>query len=105
MPHGARDARGAAQWVEDRAEHLLAATHARDHRYVVKAGFASDGTLLALQADSTCNVGAYSVYPWTAGIEPLMARGLLSGPYRLDNYRCTVRGVATNTAPSGRSTT
>lgn len=89
------------KWVEDRAEHLLAATHARDHRYVVKAGFGADGQLLALEADVTCNVGAYSVYPWTAGIEPLMAGGLLSGPYRLENYRCTVRGVATNTAPSG----
>jgi carbon-monoxide dehydrogenase large subunit len=89
------------KWVEDRAEHLLAATHARDHRYLLKAGFAEDGELLAVQADVTCNVGAYSVYPWTAGIEPLMAGGLLSGPYRLSHYRCTVRGVATNTAPSG----
>lgn len=89
------------KWVEDRAEHLLAATHARDHRYLVKAGFAEDGQLLALDADITCNVGAYSVYPWTAGIEPLMAGGLLSGPYRLEHYQCTVRGVATNTAPSG----
>jgi carbon-monoxide dehydrogenase large subunit len=89
------------KWVEDRAEHLLAATHARDHRYLMKAGFAGDGRLLAVEADVTCNVGAYSVYPWTAGIEPLMAGGLLSGPYRLDDYRCTVRGVATNTAPSG----
>ena len=44
---------------------------------------------------------AYSGYPWTAGIEPLMAGGLLSGPYRLANYDCTVRGVATNTAPAG----
>ena len=58
--------------------------------------------LLALQADITCNVGAYSVYPWTAGIEPLMAGGLLSGPYRLANYDCTVCGVATNTAPGDR---
>jgi aerobic carbon-monoxide dehydrogenase large subunit len=89
------------KWVEDRAEHLTAATHSRDHRYLMKAGFAADGTLLALDADVTCNVGAYSVYPWTAGIEPLMAGGLLSGPYRLEHYRCTVRGVATNTAPSG----
>lgn len=89
------------KWVEDRAEHLLAATHARDHRYRVKAGFGTDGELLALDAEVTCNVGAYSVYPWTAGIEPLMAGGLLSGPYRLRHYRCTVRGVATNTAPSG----
>ncbi|MDT7563989.1 MAG: aerobic carbon-monoxide dehydrogenase large subunit [Pseudonocardiales bacterium] len=89
------------KWVEDRVEHLAAATHARDHRYLISAGFAADGTLLALEADVTCNVGAYSVYPWTAGIEPLMAGGLLCGPYKLDNYRCTVRGVATNTAPSG----
>ncbi|WIV54070.1 xanthine dehydrogenase family protein molybdopterin-binding subunit [Amycolatopsis nalaikhensis] len=89
------------KWVEDRAEHLLAATHARDHRYRLRAGFTAEGTLVALDADVTCNVGAYSVYPWTAGIEPLMAGGLLSGPYRLQHYRCTVRGVATNTAPSG----
>lgn len=98
----ARSMRGVpVKWVEDRAEHLLAATHARDHRYVVRAGFAEDGQLLALDADITCNVGAYSVYPWTAGIEPLMAGGLLSGPYRLEHYRCVTSGVATNTSPSG----
>jgi carbon-monoxide dehydrogenase large subunit len=89
------------KWVEDRAEHLLAAAHARDHRYRLRAGFAADGTLRALDVDIDCNVGAYSVYPWTAGIEPLMAGGLLTGPYRLAHYRCTVRGVATNTAPAG----
>jgi carbon-monoxide dehydrogenase large subunit len=89
------------KWVEDRSEHLLAAAHARDHRYRLRAAFSADGVLEALDADVTCNVGAYSVYPWTAGIEPLMAGGLLTGPYRLANYRCTVRGVATNTAPAG----
>ena len=88
-------------WAEDRGEHLLAASHARDHRYLMKAGFTKDGDLLALQADITCNTGAYSVYPWTAGLEPLMAGGLLTGPYRLADYDCTVRGVATNTAPAG----
>ncbi|NMO88569.1 xanthine dehydrogenase family protein molybdopterin-binding subunit [Actinomycetospora sp. TBRC 11914] len=89
------------KWVEDRVEHLLAATHARDHRYVLRAGFAADGALLAVRADVWCNTGAYSVYPWTAGIEPLMAGGLLTGPYKLTDYECTVRGVATNTSPSG----
>ncbi len=89
------------KWVEDRIEHLLAATHARDHRYWIRAGFADDGQLLALDATIDCNVGAYSAYPWTAGIEPLMAGGLLFGPYRLENYRCLTRGVATNTAPAG----
>jgi len=89
------------KWLEDRVEHLAAATHAREHRYRLKAGFTAEGVLTAIDADITCNVGAYSVYPWTAGIEPLMAGGLLTGPYRLANYRCDVRGVATNTSPSG----
>lgn len=89
------------KWVEDRAEHLLAAAHARDHRYQMKVGFSSSGRITAVQADITCNIGAYSVYPWTAGIEPLMAGGLLTGPYMVDNYRCTTRGVTTNTAYAG----
>jgi carbon-monoxide dehydrogenase large subunit len=89
------------KWVESRSEHMVAAHHARDHVYRVKAGFAEDGRLTALVADAVCNGGAYSVYPWTAGLEPLMAGGLLAGPYRVDNYRCDVAGVATNTAPAG----
>jgi carbon-monoxide dehydrogenase large subunit len=98
----ARQMRGyPLKWVEDRAEHLQAAAHARDHRLLMKAGFDKNGRLLALEADITCNVGAYSVYPWTAGIEPLMAGGLLSGPYQLENYRCVTRGVTTNTACAG----
>lgn len=98
----ARRLRGTpVKWVEDRIEHLASATHARDHRYRIRAGFSADGELLAIDAEVICNTGAYSVYPWTAGIEPLMAGGLLSGPYRLKHYRCTVQGVATNTSPSG----
>jgi carbon-monoxide dehydrogenase large subunit len=89
------------KWVESRSEHMVAAHHARDHVYRVKAGFSEDGRLTALVADAVCNAGAYSVYPWTAGLEPLMAGGLLAGPYRVDNYRCDVAGVATNTAPAG----
>ena len=89
------------KWVEDRAEHLLSACAGRDHRYELEAAFAADGELLAIRGDAWCNTGAYSVHPWTAGIEPLMAGGLLTGPYKVDNYRCTVRGIATNTAPAG----
>jgi carbon-monoxide dehydrogenase large subunit len=93
--------RRAVKWVESRSEHMVAAHHARDHAYRVTAGFAADGRLTALVADAVCNAGAYSVYPWTAGLEPLMAGGLLPGPYRVEHYRCDVAGVATNTAPAG----
>jgi len=89
------------KWVEQRREHLLASAHARDHHYAVRAGFHRDGRLLALDVRITCNAGAYSVYPWTAGIEALMAGGLLAGPYKVQDYRCEVLAVATNTAPAG----
>ena len=89
------------KWVESRSEHMVAAHHARDHVYRVKAGFEADGRLTALVAEAVCNAGAYSVYPWTAGLEPLMAGGLMAGPYRLEHYRCDVAGVVTNTAPAG----
>jgi carbon-monoxide dehydrogenase large subunit len=89
------------KWVESRSEHMVAAHHARDHAYRLTAGFEADGRLTALVADAVCNAGAYSVFPWTAGLEPLMAGGLLAGPYRLEHYRCDVTGVATNTSPAG----
>ncbi|WP_419842766.1 xanthine dehydrogenase family protein molybdopterin-binding subunit [Candidatus Poriferisodalis sp.] len=88
-------------WVESRSEHMTTALHARDHHYTVRAGFAADGTMTALDAVLHANVGAYSAPPWTAGIETLMAGGLLTGPYKLSHYRCKVLGVATNTTPTG----
>src|SRR5204863_4553986 len=89
------------KWVESRREHFLACAHARDHHYTVRVGFDADGRLRALDARVLCNTGAYSVFPWTAGIEPLMVGGLLTGPYKLEHYRCEVSAVATNTAPAG----
>jgi aerobic carbon-monoxide dehydrogenase large subunit len=89
------------KWVEQRREAMLASAHARDHRYTVRAGFDAGGRLLAMDVDAACNAGAYSVFPWTAGIEALMAGGLLTGPYKLAHYRCRVTAIATHTAPAG----
>ena len=89
------------KWVETRREGFMASAHARDHRYAVRAGFDAAGRLTAMDVRADCNAGAYSVYPWTAGIEALMAGGLLTGPYKLDHYRCEVAAVATNTTPAG----
>ena len=89
------------KWVEQRREAMQASAHARDHHYAVRAGFDADGRLLALDVRAACNAGAYSVTPWTAGIEALMAGGLLTGPYKLAHYRCEVTAVATHTTPAG----
>jgi len=91
----------AVKWGEQRREGLQASAHARDHHYAVRAGFDRAGRLLAMDVRIACNAGAYSVYPWTAGLEALMAGGLLAGPYKLAHYRCEVAAVATHTAPAG----
>ena len=57
------------KWVETRREGFMGSAHARDHRYAVRAGFDAAGRLIAMDVRADCNAGAYSVYPWTAGIE------------------------------------
>ncbi len=86
-------------WIEDRTENLLASWHSRDHDYWIAGGFDPDGTLVALDADLICNIGAYGNYPVTFGVEPLMAMAELTGPYRVPVYRVRARAVTTNLCP------
>jgi aerobic carbon-monoxide dehydrogenase large subunit len=87
------------KWVEDRQENLTASFHGHEQRYEVRAAFDEEGRLLALDADIVCDVGAYSCYPFTCGVEPLMAATEMPGPYRLPRYRSRARAVATNKVP------
>jgi carbon-monoxide dehydrogenase large subunit len=93
----ARKLRRPVAWIEDRHENFLASAHARDQRYSVRAAFDTEARLLAIDADLRCNVGAYSCYPTTCGVEPLMAFAELPGPYDFREYGVRSRGVLTNT--------
>jgi aerobic carbon-monoxide dehydrogenase large subunit len=86
-------------WIEDRLENLTASFHARDQRLDLRGAFDADGRLLAIDADILCNVGAYSNFPATCGVEPLMALADMPGPYRAPEYRARARGIASNTCP------
>ncbi|UYM07283.1 xanthine dehydrogenase family protein molybdopterin-binding subunit [Solicola gregarius] len=88
------------RWSEDRQENLTAAFHGREQEYLVRAGFDSDGTLIGVDADIRCNIGAYSVYPFSCGVEPLMAATELPGVYKVGRYAARARGVATNKPPT-----
>ncbi len=89
------------RWVEDRAEAMVATTQARDHHYRLTGHAAADGELLALEADIVVDAGAYSVHPWTATMDASMASAMIPGPYRVRDYRCTARSVATHSTPLG----
>ncbi len=95
----ARCLRGEFVWVEDRHENLMASYHSRDQRYALRGAFDADAHLIAIDADLRCNIGAYSTYPVTCGVEPLMAMGELPGPYDFRHYGVRSRGVTTHTCP------
>ncbi len=53
----------------------------------------AEGKLLALEADVIGDIGAYSIYPWSAALEPVQVISFLPGPYRVPCYRGRVRAV------------
>lgn len=89
------------KWTSDRMEDLLSTTQAFDEIVDAELGVDADGRFLGLRADVTGDVGAYSIYPWTAALEPVQVVSFLPGPYRLPSYRGRVRAVATPKAPMG----
>src|SRR6202030_722940 len=95
----ARKLRGTVAWSEDGRENLIAAFHSRDQHVQLEGAFDAAGKLMALSADVVANIGAYSCFPTTCGVEPLMAMAELPGPYDVRAYSCVARGVLTNTCP------
>ncbi len=90
----------AVRWTEDRRENLTSSFHGHEQEYRVRIGFGSDGLIVALDADVRCDVGAYSVYPFTSAVEPLMAVTELPGLYKVGRYAARGRAIATNKPPT-----
>jgi carbon-monoxide dehydrogenase large subunit len=88
------------RWIEDRQENLTASFHGHEQRYTVRAAFSADGQILALDADIECDTGAYSAFPFTCAVEPLMAATELPGIYRVPAYRARGRAVASHKPPT-----
>jgi aerobic carbon-monoxide dehydrogenase large subunit len=95
----ARKLRSSVAWTEDRRENLMSSFHSRDQHIRLHGAFDADARFVALSADVIANVGAYSCYPTTCAVEPLMAMAELPGPYEVRAYACVARGVLTNTCP------
>ncbi|WP_108261854.1 xanthine dehydrogenase family protein molybdopterin-binding subunit [Mangrovicoccus ximenensis] len=92
----ARKTGRAIRWTEDRREHLTAGANTRQHRYKLTAYADGEGRLLGIDADIWVDIGAYSVWPFTACLEAAQAGGNLPGPYDLGAYACRTWSVATN---------
>lgn len=95
-----RKAGGApVKWVEDRLEHLSAATAANGRQATIRAAFDADGLIRALDFDQMDDVGAYLRAPEPATFYRM--HGILTGAYRIQDLRVHNRVVVTNKMPSG----
>ncbi len=88
------------RWVEDRGENIVASFAGHEQVHEMTAGFTTEGMFSALSTVVWCDVGAYSAYPFTCAVEPLMAAGELPGPYRVPRYAARGVAVATNKSPT-----
>ena len=83
------------RWNGSRSEDLVSTTHGFDEIVDAELGLDADGHILALAAEVIGDIGAYSIYPWTAALEPVQVASFMPGPYRVPTYRGRVRAVAT----------
>ena len=99
MALAARKAARPVKWIEDRLEHLLAATSATNRMTRIEAAVEADGRVTALRLDQLEDCGAYLRAPEPATL--YRNHGNLTGPYRIPHLAVTNRVVVTNKTPTG----
>src|SRR5271169_2437327 len=99
MAIAARKAGRPVKWVEDRAEHLLAASSATNRVTTLEAAVTATGEILALAWDQIEDCGAYLRAPEPATLYRM--HGNMTGAYRVRDLAIRNRIVLTNKTPSG----
>lgn len=99
IPHLALRLGRPVAWIEDRAEHLVAANHAREQVHELELAATADGRLLAFRDRAWCDQGAYVR---TQGLLPAMLPAdHLPGPYAWEAFAIESAAVRTNRTPLG----
>ena len=94
-----RKAGAPVKFIEDRLEHLQAATSATARHTHLRAAVDSDGKILALDYDQIEDCGAYLRAPEPATLYRM--HGCVTGPYQIDNVKIRNRVVLINKTPTG----
>ena len=95
----ARKASAPVKWVEDRLEHLTAATSATGRLCHLEAAVEADGRIAALSLDQFDDCGGYLRAPEPATFYRM--HGCLTGAYAIEHLRVRNRVVLTNKTPTG----
>lgn len=87
------------KWIEDRAEHLTAASSSSDRLGTIATAFLSDGKLTGLRFKNVANMGAYIRAPEPASLYRMHAAS--NGCYDVQNIAIDNEIVVTNCTPVG----
>jgi 2-furoyl-CoA dehydrogenase large subunit len=86
------------KWVEDRLEHLVAASSGPNRVTAIEAAVNKDGRILALKLDQLEDYGAYLRAPMPGPLYRM--HGAVTGAYDIANVEITNRVVLTNKMPA-----
>jgi carbon-monoxide dehydrogenase large subunit len=87
------------KWIEDRHEHLLAATQAKEEFINLEVAVSNEGMLLGVRGEFVGDGGGYSFNTESALIEPALAAKSFPGPYRIEAFDEEVAASLTNKSP------
>jgi len=86
------------KWVEDRIEHLVAASSGPNRVTTIEAAVNKDGRILGLKLDQLEDYGAFLRAPMPGPLYRM--HGSVTGAYDIDNVDVTNRVVLTNKMPA-----
>ena len=89
------------RWIQDRYESLVCDANCRDYHAKVIAYADANGRVLGMECDVTVDSGAYSPWPWPAGLEGGLALGNMQGCYDIRAFRGRAVNVVSN-KPAGQ---
>ena len=89
------------RWIQDRYESLVCDANCRDYQCKIIGYADASGRVLGLECDVVVDSGAYSPWPWPAGIEGGLALGNIQGCYDIRALRGRAINVVSN-KPAGQ---
>jgi aerobic carbon-monoxide dehydrogenase large subunit len=96
IPFLARRLARPVRWIEDRLEHMLAATQEREQEHEVTVGFDDSGRVLALRDRFVHDSGAYTP---RGLVVPLLTASMLTGPYKIAAVESSFESRYTHRVP------
>lgn len=101
LPWLAKEMKQPLKWVEDRREHLLGASHAKQCTIYMSLAFKNDGAMVGMKIRNICDSGAYSQNPWSGLIESVPANTGAPGAFTVRNIEYETVVCLTNKMNTG----